>query len=118
MNKPLSVAPRSLLLFACITLTLAAPGPPAAAQDADRPMSTDMPHLRKQGTATQLIVDGKPYLALAGELNNDSATSLEYMKPDVAEAGAGEDQHRPGGRFLEPDRTAGREVRLPASWMA
>jgi hypothetical protein len=27
-----------------------------------------VPHLRKQGTATQLIVDGKPFLALAGEL--------------------------------------------------
>jgi hypothetical protein len=37
--------------------------------------------LRKQGTATQLIVDGKPFLALAGELLNSSATSLEYMKP-------------------------------------
>jgi len=34
-----------------------------------------------QGTATQLIVDGKPFLALAGELGNNSATSLEYMKP-------------------------------------
>ena len=32
--------------------------------------------------------------------------------PDVAEARAGEDQHRAGGRFLEPDRTAGRKVRL------
>jgi hypothetical protein len=37
--------------------------------------------LRKQGTATQLIVDGKPFLALAGELLNNSATNLEYMKP-------------------------------------
>ena len=37
--------------------------------------------MRKQGTATQLIVDGKPFLALAGELRNNSATSLEYMKP-------------------------------------
>jgi beta-galactosidase GanA len=36
--------------------------------------------LRKQGTATQLIVDGKPFLALAGELSNNSATSLENMK--------------------------------------
>jgi hypothetical protein len=40
-----------------------------------------MPCLRRQGTATQLIVDGKPFLALAGELGNNSATSLEYMKP-------------------------------------
>ena len=37
--------------------------------------------MRKQGTATQLIVDGKPFLALAGELANSSATSVEYMKP-------------------------------------
>jgi len=36
--------------------------------------------LRKQGTATQLIVDGKPFLALAGELGNNTATSLEYME--------------------------------------
>ena len=42
---------------------------------------SDIPHLRKQGTATQLIVDGKPFLALAGELNNNSATSVEHMKP-------------------------------------
>src|ERR1017187_1249315 len=41
----------------------------------------DTPHLRKQGSATQLIVDGKPFLALAGELGNNSATSLEHMKP-------------------------------------
>ena len=43
--------------------------------------ATAIPHLQKQGTATQLIVDGKPFLALAGELHNSSATSLEYMKP-------------------------------------
>ena len=42
--------------------------------------ATEIPHLRKQGTATQLIVDGKPFLALAGELGNNTATSLEYMK--------------------------------------
>ncbi len=40
-----------------------------------------IPHLRKQGTATQLIVDGKPFLILAGELHNSSASGLEYMKP-------------------------------------
>ena len=37
--------------------------------------------MRKQGTATQLVIDGKPFLALAGELHNNSATSLEYMRP-------------------------------------
>ena len=39
------------------------------------------PHLRKQGAATQLIVDGKPFLALAGELTNNAATSLPMMEP-------------------------------------
>src|SRR5215471_20390618 len=39
------------------------------------------PHLRKQGNATQLIVDGKPFLVLAGELGNSSSSSLEYMQP-------------------------------------
>ena len=43
--------------------------------------SPEIPHLRKQGTATQLIVDGQPFLVLAGELTNNSATSVEYMKP-------------------------------------
>ncbi len=42
--------------------------------------SSEIPHLIKQGAASQLIVDGKPFLALAGELNNDSSSSLEYMK--------------------------------------
>jgi beta-galactosidase GanA len=42
--------------------------------------ATEIPHLRKQGTATQLIVDGKPFLALTGELTNNAAADLEYMK--------------------------------------
>ncbi|MGD1072207.1 MAG: DUF5597 domain-containing protein [Bryobacteraceae bacterium] len=43
--------------------------------------ATDIPRLQKQGTATQLIVDGKPFLVLAGELRNSSGSSLEYLKP-------------------------------------
>ncbi|MBC9031270.1 DUF5597 domain-containing protein [Sphingomonas sp. JC676] len=37
------------------------------------------PHLEKQGTATQLVVDGKPMLLLGGELGNSSASSAAYM---------------------------------------
>ena len=40
-----------------------------------------IPHLEKRGGVTQLIVDGKPFLMLAGELRNSSSSSLEYMKP-------------------------------------
>jgi hypothetical protein len=37
--------------------------------------------MERRGDAIQLIVDGKPFLALGGELLNNSATSLEYMRP-------------------------------------
>jgi len=40
-----------------------------------------IPHLRKEGTATQLIVDNKPFMILGGELGNSSSSSLGYMKP-------------------------------------
>ncbi|HKQ74424.1 MAG TPA: glycoside hydrolase family 42, partial [Blastocatellia bacterium] len=42
---------------------------------------SSLPHLRRQGAATQLIVDGKPFLALGGETGNSSTSSLEYMRP-------------------------------------
>jgi len=40
-----------------------------------------IPHLEKRGPVTQLIVDDKPFLALAGELHNSSSSSMAYMKP-------------------------------------
>jgi hypothetical protein len=40
-----------------------------------------IPHLRKVGRSTHLIVDGKPYIILGGELHNSSSSSLEYMEP-------------------------------------
>ena len=40
-----------------------------------------IPHLRKQGSATQLVVDGRPFLVRGGELHNSSASSLEYLRP-------------------------------------
>jgi hypothetical protein len=43
--------------------------------------NSTIPHLRKQGTATQLVVDGRPFLVLGGELHNSSSSSIEYMKP-------------------------------------
>jgi hypothetical protein len=41
----------------------------------------NLPHLEKRGVTTQLMVDGKPFLMLAGEIHNSSSSSLEYMKP-------------------------------------
>jgi len=39
------------------------------------------PRLEKHGSTQQLIVDGKPFLILGGELGNSSASSAEYMRP-------------------------------------
>lgn len=39
------------------------------------------PQLVKKGTATQLEVQGKPMLLIAGELGNSSASSAAYMAP-------------------------------------
>ena len=36
--------------------------------------------LQKQGTATQLVVDGKPFLILGGELGNSSAACTEDIE--------------------------------------
>ncbi|HEX7062947.1 MAG TPA: DUF5597 domain-containing protein [Woeseiaceae bacterium] len=37
--------------------------------------------LRQQGEATQLVIDGAPFLMLAGELGNSSASDLDYLRP-------------------------------------
>ena len=39
-----------------------------------------VPHLEKRGQATQLMVDGKPFLMLAGELNNTISSDTESMR--------------------------------------
>jgi beta-galactosidase GanA len=39
----------------------------------------NIPHLQQHGTTKQLIVNGKPFLMLGGELQNSSFSSAEYM---------------------------------------
>lgn len=41
--------------------------------------SQDLPRVRKQASTVQLIVDGKPWTALAGEVHNSTASSSVYM---------------------------------------
>ena len=62
-------------LFPCVILWVLAP---VYAQTP--PADASIPHLEKRGLATQLIVDGKPFLALSGELSNTISSNLEYMK--------------------------------------
>jgi beta-galactosidase GanA len=49
-------------------------GYPLQAQEA-------IPHLIRHGKATQLVVHGKPFLMLGGELGNSSASDVNYMRP-------------------------------------
>lgn len=47
-----------------------------------------LPQIRQNGAVKQLFVDNKPFLLLAGELHNSSASSVEYMKPIWDKLGA------------------------------
>jgi Domain of unknown function (DUF5597)/Beta-galactosidase len=62
---------RNLLCYGALHFLLVAPG---FAQQ-------NVPNLEKRGKATQLVVDGKPFLVLGGELNNSSSSSVKYMEP-------------------------------------
>jgi beta-galactosidase GanA len=42
-------------------------------------MTVQIPHLVATETSKQLVVQGKPFLMRAGELQNSSLTSAEYM---------------------------------------
>lgn len=65
--------------FVFLPLLVTLSGLPALAQTPVHAGS--LPHLEKRGNATQLIVDGAPYMVLGGELHNSSSSSVEYMKP-------------------------------------
>ena len=58
-----------------LALAVGLSGPVSFAQTGDGPQ------LRRQGTATQLVVDGRPFLMRGGELGNSSASNLEYLAP-------------------------------------
>ena len=40
-----------------------------------------IPHLLQKGNATQLIVEGNPFIILGGELGNSTATTMQNMQP-------------------------------------
>jgi hypothetical protein len=46
-----------------------------------QPANPSIPHLEKRGGVTQLIVDGRPFLMLGGELTNSASSNLEYLAP-------------------------------------
>lgn len=64
---------RAIRAFAGCVIGFAAIAGAAAAQD--------LPRVERRGQAVQLIVDGKPYIALGGELHNSSPSDAAYMAP-------------------------------------
>ncbi len=63
--------------FACISFLLGS----SLLAEAYQAQNASLPHLEKHGAATQLILDGKPFLILGAELHNSSSSNLDYMKP-------------------------------------
>ena len=43
--------------------------------------TSSLPHLEKRDGIIQMIVDGKPFLILGGELHNSSTSGAAYMRP-------------------------------------
>ncbi len=68
MNLTTRICTSLLIAFS----TLCPPAPIGAAGSALGAVASEIPHLQRHGTATQLIVDGKPFLMLAGELHNNT----------------------------------------------
>jgi hypothetical protein len=68
--------------------------------------------LEKRGQATQLIVDGKPFLVLGGELSNTVSSDTERMGVAAARR-QGPHEHHPDRRLVGLDRARGGEVRFP-----
>jgi len=64
--------------FLACALLLCSLAPVARAQT--RLAAPAIPHLERRGQATQLIVDGKPFLVLGGELSNTVSSDTERMK--------------------------------------
>ncbi|NJK86873.1 MAG: hypothetical protein HC906_13755 [Bacteroidales bacterium] len=55
-----------LVLFSCINQT--------------ENLTFKPPHIRKNGNSFQLMVKEKPFIVLAGEVNNSSASDMDYME--------------------------------------
>lgn len=80
-NKPFAWQHKTRMFFmaaACLSGILVCQQKTVAQS---RPADDSAPHLEQRGKAKQLIVDGKPFLVLGGELHNSSATSAAYLNP-------------------------------------
>jgi len=66
----MSIFRTSILLSAAVSILLSSAA-----------LGGEIPRLVRTGAVTELLVEGRPFLMLAGEVHNSSASSREYMKP-------------------------------------
>jgi hypothetical protein len=50
---------------------------------AGTPVTTDIPHLEKRDGMTKLIVDGRPFICVAGEVTNTASSDFQTMKETI-----------------------------------
>lgn len=50
---------------------------------ADTSVTSDIPHLEKRDGMTKLIVDGRPFICVAGEVSNSASSDFETMKETI-----------------------------------
>lgn len=50
---------------------------------ADTPTATDIPHLEERDGMKKLIVDGRPFICVAGEVSNTASSDFETMKQTI-----------------------------------
>jgi len=66
--------------------------------------AAELPQLRRNGQAVQLMVDGAPYLALGGEAHNSSPSSPSYpVQPELHGADLGAPGPQPACCAGRPD---------------
>jgi len=71
-----------LLLISCFVFAISSCSQTGndGSKQGTQTFSSQIPHLEKQGTVTQLVVQGKPFLMISGELHNSTCGGFESMK--------------------------------------
>jgi hypothetical protein len=70
---------RTGLAALCTSLLAVLPAGLPARAAPTLPVDAGLPHLEQRGAATQLVVDGKPFLVLGGELRGTASSGLGFM---------------------------------------
>jgi Domain of unknown function (DUF5597)/Beta-galactosidase len=79
----------------------------SAAYAQTRPADPALPHFEKRGVATQLIVDGKPFLVLGAEPPTSAPSNIEYLRYSLSALAATHQNAAEvaiGWNWIEPEK--------------